>query len=151
MQLIKNISRKLWQFKFLCFLCEISNIQKCDFNECPLTLVILLTVFSPSTLTFTNSIKGCPLSNFINHLKKKGDFFDQKTWLESIPIVTMFNLTNVPFGQINLDSTILTRSFWLVFFSPSQQYFDDYYMYGFKYYNNFDYIIILIYLITYMV
>jgi hypothetical protein len=39
--------KKLWQSKLLCFTCDLSNIQKCSFKECPLTWVAPLIVFLP--------------------------------------------------------------------------------------------------------
>jgi hypothetical protein len=36
---MKNISKKWWQSKLLCFFCDFLNIQKCNFKECPLTWV----------------------------------------------------------------------------------------------------------------
>jgi hypothetical protein len=42
---MKNILKILCQFKLLCFHCDISNIQKCNFKECPLTWVAPLIVF----------------------------------------------------------------------------------------------------------
>jgi hypothetical protein len=41
---MENIPNKLWQFKLLSFLCDILNIQKCNFKECPLTWVAPLSV-----------------------------------------------------------------------------------------------------------
>ncbi len=39
MQWTKNIPKKWWQSKLLCFFCDLSNIQKWNFKECPLTWV----------------------------------------------------------------------------------------------------------------
>ncbi len=49
MQLIENIPKTLWQSKLLCFPCDLSNIQKCSFKECPFTWVGLLSMilFNP--------------------------------------------------------------------------------------------------------
>jgi hypothetical protein len=43
----KIFQEKLWQSKLLCFTCDLSNIQKCNFKECPLIWVAPLTVFLP--------------------------------------------------------------------------------------------------------
>jgi hypothetical protein len=43
----KNITNFSQQFKLLCFTFDLSNIQKCNFKECPLTWVVLLIVFLP--------------------------------------------------------------------------------------------------------
>jgi hypothetical protein len=40
----KYFPKTLWQSKPLCFRCDLSNIQKCNFKECPLTWVALLIV-----------------------------------------------------------------------------------------------------------
>ncbi len=47
LQLMQNIPKYLWQSKLLCCLCDISNMQKCSFKECPLTQVVPLTVILP--------------------------------------------------------------------------------------------------------
>jgi hypothetical protein len=44
---MKNIPNKLEQSKVLGFLCDLSNIQKCNFKDCPLTWVALLTMILP--------------------------------------------------------------------------------------------------------
>jgi len=44
---MKNIQKKRRQSKLLCFLCNLSNIQKCNFKECPLTWVAPLTMILP--------------------------------------------------------------------------------------------------------
>ncbi len=41
----------LWQSKLLCFLCDLLNIQKCNFKECPFTWVESLTMFLPITMS----------------------------------------------------------------------------------------------------
>jgi hypothetical protein len=43
----KNFKNNLWWFKWLCFTCDLSNIQKCSFKECPLTWVASFTKFLP--------------------------------------------------------------------------------------------------------
>jgi hypothetical protein len=42
-------SKKLWQSKLLCFPYDLSNVQKCNFEECPFTWVVPLTTFLVST------------------------------------------------------------------------------------------------------
>jgi hypothetical protein len=37
-------SKNLWKSKLLCFPCDISNIQKCSFKECPFIWVALFTM-----------------------------------------------------------------------------------------------------------
>jgi hypothetical protein len=43
----QKYSKRLWQSKLLCFPCDLSNIQKCNFKECPCTWVALLMMFLP--------------------------------------------------------------------------------------------------------
>jgi len=45
-------SKQLWQSKLLCFLCDIWNIQKCSFKECPFTWVAPLSVILPKFETY---------------------------------------------------------------------------------------------------
>jgi hypothetical protein len=51
-------SKKLWQSKILCFPCDLSNIQKCSFKECPLTWVANLNVILPFKQLFQTRCLG---------------------------------------------------------------------------------------------
>ncbi len=52
----KYIPKKLCQSKLLCFTCDLSNIQKCSFKECPLTWVTPLIVFIPKYNYIQNAV-----------------------------------------------------------------------------------------------
>jgi hypothetical protein len=50
-----NILIFFWQFKTLCFIFYLSNIQKCSFKECPLTWVVHLCFYPMGKLTRDNT------------------------------------------------------------------------------------------------
>jgi hypothetical protein len=52
----KLFQNNLWQSKLLCFICDLSNVQKCNFKKCPLTWVAPLTMF----LLHCDKIKDYP-------------------------------------------------------------------------------------------
>jgi len=78
---MKNILKKLWQSKLLCFICDFSNIQKCSFKECLFIWVAPLTMFLPSCAfyRFFHSIFDLksfnfPLKSFKSFCKKSFQF-----------------------------------------------------------------------------
>jgi hypothetical protein len=54
--LAKIFQKHLWQSKLLCFTCDLSNVQKCNFKKCPFNSVAPLIVF----LLYCDKIKNYP-------------------------------------------------------------------------------------------
>jgi len=48
----KIFLKNLWQFELLCFICDLSNIQKSSLKKCPLIWVAPLTLFLPTYVLF---------------------------------------------------------------------------------------------------
>ncbi len=64
----EKYSKKLWQSKQLCFTCDLSNIQKCNFEKFPLTWVAPLIVILPNNVFdqfFLNIIQIFRKYNFL--------------------------------------------------------------------------------------
>jgi hypothetical protein len=59
---MKNISKKLWQFKLLCFTYNLSIVQKRNFKKCPFISMVPLIMFLPTYgktwLAFKALLKG---------------------------------------------------------------------------------------------